>query len=142
MANELEIADISLDNAANTNFAPYTVVDLDATNSNAVSSAAVQATTATEVLGVCYDQSHLNPEGSVTANSAIAVRTWGIARVVTSAAVNAGAFVSVSNTSGQVATAAQTAGGSQPKPIVGRALTSTSNAGDRALVLLMIGARY
>ncbi len=146
MAGEFEIGDQTYRNVANTNFQPFTCVDIDTVNSGSVITAVIQATNSTEVIGVCYDQSKLNPDGTVTANSGIAVRTFGIARVKAHAAVSAGNYVSVSATDGTVSPATQTAAGSQPKAILGRALTSAgapqSGVNDTCLVVLMIGARY
>jgi hypothetical protein len=142
VAGEFEIGDQTYDNVANVNFKPFTVVDIDVSNSGAIVTAVLQATTATQVLGVCYDQSHLNPDGTVTAGSAIAVRSFGIARVLAHAAITVGAYVSVASTDGSVATLAQTGAGSQPKAIVGRALTTATGIGDTVLVLLTIGAQF
>jgi hypothetical protein len=140
------VSDVTFDNAALVNFQPYTVVDIDATNSSSIVSAALQATASTEVLGVCYDQAKLNPAGAVQPNSAIAVRIWGIAQVAvnTGASITAGGYVAVATSGGLVGPASHTAGGSAPAPIVGRALTTIASAaaGDRILVLLMVGARY
>jgi hypothetical protein len=142
MAGEFEIGDQTYDNVALVNFAPYTCVDIDASNSGAITTAVLQATTATEVLGVCYDQSKLTPAGAVAPNSAVAVRTFGIARVKAHAAITVGAYVAVAFTDGTVGPATHTAGGTAPAPILGRALVSASGIGDNLLVLLMIGARY
>lgn len=143
---EFEVGDQSYANVGNTNFLPYTCVDIDSANSSGSICAVLQATASTEVLGVCYDQSHLNPDGTVTANSAIAVRSLGIARIKAHAAVTAGNYVSVSASDGTVSPKTQTAAGSQPGAIVGRALTSagaiSGGVNDTCFVLLMIGARY
>jgi hypothetical protein len=142
VAGEFEIGDQTYDNVANVNFKPFTCVDIDVSNSGAIVTAVLQATTATEVLGVCYDQSHLNPDGTVTSGSAVAVRTFGIAKCLAHAAITVGAYVSVGFTDGSVAAKTQAAAGAQPGAIVGRALNSASGIGDTILVLLMIGARY
>lgn len=142
MAGEFEIGDQSYDNVALVNFKPFTVVDIDVSNSSGIVTAVLQATTATQVLGVCYDQSHLNPDATVTAGSAIAVRSFGIAKCLAHAAITVGAYVSVGYTDGSVATLAQAAGGAVPKPLVGRALTTATGIGDTVLVLLTIGAQF
>lgn len=146
MAGELTIADWSADNVAKVAFVANTCVDIDASNSSNVTTAVAQAiapvAATNEVIGVCYDEAKKDPSGNVVASSGIAVRTWGIAKITCSAAITAGQYVKVSNSSGQVGPATQTAAGSQPSPIVGRSLNTTSASGDLALVLLMIGARF
>lgn len=146
MAGELTIADWTGDNVAAVNFAPNTCVDIDAGNSSNLTTAVAQAiapvSATNEVIGVCYDQAKTDPTGAVVAGSGVAVRTWGIAKAICSAAITAGQYVKVSTSSGHVGPATQTAAGSQPSPIVGRALNTTSASGDLVLVLLMIGQRF
>ena len=146
MPGEFEIGDQTYANVANVNFQPYTCVDIDTSNSSGTTTAVMQATASSEVLGVCYDQSHLNPDGTVTAGSAIAVRTFGIARIKARAAVTAGNYVAVGASDGTVQPLTQAIAGAQPKAIAGRALTSASAPSggvmDTTFVVLMIGARY
>lgn len=146
MAGELTIKDWSGDNVGNANLGPNVCLDIDAANSTNVVTAVKLATqtavsSTNEVIGVCYDQAKLDPNGVVVPSSGLAVRTWGVAKVQASGPITAGKYVAVSNSSGQVAQLAQTAAGSQPVPIVGRALNSTTASGDLCLVLLMIGGR-
>lgn len=131
------------DNVANANFAnPNVCVDLDVGNSSAIVTAVKLPTGAlSECIGVCHDKSKLNPDGTVAKNSGIAIRSWGTIRITTMGAVTAGDYVSIGNASGQIQTQAQAGAGVQPKAIVGRALTSAAS-GEKALVMLMIGARY
>lgn len=146
MAGEVEgaVADVTYDNVVLANFLPFTVVDVDPTNSTATVTAAMYNAGAfpSECLGVVYDQSKLDPLGNPVKNSGVNVRHWGIARIAAIGAIAAGAYVSVGNAAGQIQAQAQAGAGVVPKPIVGRALTPAAGAGDRILVLLMIGSRY
>lgn len=145
MAGEIEgaLADQTYRNIALTNFLPNTCVDVDAANSDANSTAClyVAAGFPCETLGVVYDQAKLDPSGTPIKNSGVAVRHWGIARVVVTGAVTPGAYVSVANALGQCASQALSTAGQLLKPVVGRALTSASALNDTPLVLLMIGSR-
>lgn len=142
MAGELQIKDWTLLNIGNANFLPGQCVDIDAANSDVNKTAALLATNATEVIGVCYDQSKLNPDGTVVKGTGIAVRSIGIAKCVAAGAIAPGAYVSVAATLGNVQAQAQAGAGVQPKAIVGRALTQAQALNDTILVWLMIGARY
>lgn len=147
MAGEVQIAEWTGLNVGNANFnpaAPYAIaVDVDAGNSDVTNTAVkICAAASAECIGVAYDKSHLNPDGSVTAGSGVAVRSWGIAALQASAAITAGAYVEVSSNAGDVRTKAQAAAGAQPGAIVGRALTNAAANHDIVMVLLMIGCRY
>jgi hypothetical protein len=149
MSGERNIGEWTGLNGLNVNFnptAPYGLcVDLDlVTGSPNYTNTYVRLPAAanSECVGVVYDKSHLNPDGTVTPNEGLAVRSWGIAGCLASAAIAAGDYVAVASALGDVKTQARAAGGVQPAAIVGRALTAAGAAGDIVMVLLMIGARY
>jgi hypothetical protein len=122
------------DNVLPTNFLPYTVADVDATNAVNGVPAVIQATAGGEWIGVVYDQSKLDSAGNPVPNSGVALRTLGIARVIAGGAITAGHYVKVGS-SGHVVQASTSDG-----PVVGRALC-TAASGERCRVLLMPGAR-
>lgn len=139
MAGEATLLDIPFDNVHADNVQPYQVVQVDASNSTTIVTAARLPASATQVqpLGVVYDKAKLDQNGNVVTGSAFNVRLLGIARVVADGAVTPGGMVGHSTTTvGQVHQFSQTAGGSQPKPILGMALNQAQNSGDRILVLL------
>jgi hypothetical protein len=143
VAGELTIKDWTARNALNTNLQPYRCVDLDVTNSNASDTCVGPPSGAlSEVIGIVYDKSRLDPTGAVIKNSGVTIKSFGFCRVEASAAIAAGAYVSCANTTGQIQAQAQAAAGAQPKAIVGRALTSAGVILERPLVFLMIGSRY
>ncbi len=145
MAGETTLMDVTFDNVAAVNVQPYQVVVVDAANSsNIITAAKLPAATAGLVpLGVAYDKAKLDPTGTPVAGSGINVRLNGIARVAASAAVTAGAFVGTSGaTAGQVASVTKAGAGAQPASVLGMALTSAANAGDRILVLLTPGGMF
>jgi hypothetical protein len=116
-------------------------VDLDTVNSDSVRTGAALPPASFDVIGVLYDKSKLTPAAAVPPGEGVNVRIWGIARVEASAAIAVGAYVA-SGVDGRVATKVKAIAGAQPGPIVGRALTSGAGAGEKVLVLLMIGAMY
>lgn len=141
MAGELTIKDWTALNKANAALAPYTVLDIDAANSNAVDTAVIAVSgVAAECIGVCYDKARLDPLGAVIKNSGVVVRSYGFARVNAGAAIAAGAYVSTTAAAG-VQTQALAGAGVVLKPIVGRALTAAGALGDRPVIMLMIGGR-
>lgn len=145
MAGETTLLDVSFDNVAAVNVQPYQVVVVDASNSTNITTAAkLPAATAGLVpLGVAYDKAKLDSTGTPVASSGINVRLNGIARVAADGAVTAGAFVGTSGTTaGQVTPVTKATAGAQPKAVLGMALTSATNAGDRILVLLTPGGMF
>lgn len=147
MTGEVYIKDWSGDNVGAAAFVQGQVVVVDTANStNGKTAVALPAGANAQPIGVAMEPAKKDNTGAVVAGSAVQVRTWGLAwcNVATSGTVNAGDVVAVGDTSGNVATVSRTAGGTQPNPIVGRALTGVSSApaGSQVLVLLMIGATY
>lgn len=143
MAIELQIGeDWTGTNVGNANFWQRNVaVDLDTGNcTDVITAIKLPAAAAANPVGVSYDESKLTPAGAVQANSAVTIRSYGIARVNVSAAVTAGALLSVSTSGGLCATQSTNTGW-QNVPILGRALTSASGSLSLPLVLLTIGAR-
>lgn len=145
MAGEATILDLPFDNVALSNVQPYQIVQVDAANSGNQTTAARLPASATQVqpLGVVYDKAKLDPLGNVVAGSGMNVRVLGVARVVADGAVTPGGMVGHSTTTvGQAHQFSQTAGGSQPKPILGMALSQAAATGDRILVLLTPGVQW
>ena len=142
MAGEAPILVQTFDNVGLANPNPYSVMDIDASNSNVVKTAATTPSGAGgECIGVLYDRAKLDTNGNVVANSGFSLRMHGIARCIASAAVTSGDFVSVAGTNGKLHTHAKATAGNERVPIVGRALTQAAADGDQILVFLMIGAR-
>lgn len=75
---------------------------------------------------------------AVGAGSPVRVQVMGQSKAIASAAISVGALVSVSNSSGQLATAS--APGATNSYIVGRAETAAAEAGDIFTVTLLLGA--
>jgi hypothetical protein len=71
----------------------------------------------------------------------VSVRLLGISRVLAGAAVAINDRVAV-DTTARVVTKVQTAGGAQPTPVIGTALTAATAAGDFIDVLLTPGDTY
>jgi hypothetical protein len=140
---EFTIKDPTFLNVANTAFTPGQVVILDIANSTNGPSVALPGAALVEPIGVIVDKTKLSPiDSSVEPNQGIGVRQIGWAWCIASGAVAIGDHVSVANTSGQVQTQARAGAGVQPVPIVGRAYTAASSAGQGVLVNLTIGATY
>jgi len=142
MAGEAPILVQTFDNVGLANPNPYSVMDIDATNSSVTTTAATTPTGAGgECIGVLYDRAKLDTNGNVVANSGFSLRIQGIARCIASGAVTPGDFVAVADNTGKVHTQAKATAGNVLVPIVGRALTHAAANNDQILVLLMIGAR-
>jgi hypothetical protein len=142
MAGEAPILVQTFDNVGLANPNPYSVMELDVSNSDAVRTSAKLPTAAdSECIGVLYDRAKLDTNGNVVANSGFALRMQGIARCVAASAITAGDFVAVQDNTGRISTQAKATAGNLLIPIVGRALTTCANANETVLVLLMIGAR-
>lgn len=113
MAGEAPILVESFDNVGLANPNPYSVLDVDATNSNVQTTAAqLPAAALSESLGVIYDKAKVDTNGNVVKSSGFAVRMHGIARVIASGAVTPGQYVSVADTTGRVQAQAVGANGS------------------------------
>lgn len=141
MAGELTFDDWSGDNVANTNFAnPYRCLDIDVGNSGQTVTAVQLCASGGNPIGVLYDKSKLNPDGTVAKNSGVVIRSWGIAKVEAGGAISPGDLVKCGNASSQITTQATNAAFANT-PILGRALQSAAIAGDQILVLLTIGSR-
>lgn len=161
MAGEVNVLDVTFLNTQNQNIQPYAPLVVDTTNSTTIQTGAMLPTAAGQLpIGVADDKAKLDQYGNVVSGQGIACRVLGLFKCYASGAITAGSMVSIDSSgnwvetlngsvvaSGGVSTPtvkaqAQTAGGSQPVPIVGRALTAAQNAGDRIVVDLMIGATY
>lgn len=142
MAGESPVLVQTFDNVGLANPNPYSVLEIDASNSDTIKTSAKLPTAAdSECIGVLYDRAKVDTNAAVVANSGFAVRIQGIARCVAASAITAGDFVAVQDNTGRVSTQAKATAGVVLVPIVGRALTSAGAANDTILVLLMIGAR-
>ena len=118
--------DIAVKNTDSVDFAAGNIVKLDATNVVSGTQAtygALRATTDDYPLGVVMETIAQGKTGRV--------RPHGVAQVVASAAITAGAVVQAS-TVGKVVTAAAA------KPQVGQALTAAGADGDKLLVAIAI----
>ena len=89
-----------------------------------------RATTAATLVGVCYED--LDTTRLATGKAVIEVRLMGIARVLSGAAVAVNALVT-NDTTARAVTA--TAG----QPVLGKALTAATGAGEYIDVLLAVG---
>lgn len=140
---EMTIKDFTADNVAGINFQPNTVLVLDTTNSvNGVLAATTPSASGVRPIGVCIDKAHLDPSGSPSKGEGIALRHVGFAYCVAASSINSGDMVAIASTSGNVMTVSRTAGGSQPVPVVGMALSGTTTVGATVLVQLMIGSTF
>jgi hypothetical protein len=101
------------------------------------STAAVGGTTF--FLGVC--QETIDAAKVVTGKVFADVRMLGISRVIAGGTVTVGARVT-SDTSARAVAVTRAAAGAQPAPILGIALTGTTNVGEHIDVLLTPGASY
>jgi hypothetical protein len=140
---ELTWKDVTFLNVAAVNLQPGNVVILDVANSGGGPAVTLPGAALAEPLGVCVEKTKLSAlDQSVVAGQGMDVRIWGIAYTVSAGAIAIGDHLSVANTQGQVQTQARAGAGTQPVPIVGRALTAASGAGQGVMTLLMIGATY
>ena len=147
MTGDLYLGDWTGDNVGGANILAGSVVILDTANSVAPKTAVKLPTAASvDPIGVAMENTKLDNTGAVVVGTGQQVRTFGIAwcNVAAAATVNVRDRVAIGDTSGNVVTVAQTAAGSQPKPIVGVALSSCSAAaaGTQILVLLQIGQTW
>jgi hypothetical protein len=140
---EATIKDITWLNVANANLQPGQVVVLDVANSGGGPSVMLPAGALAQPVGVVVEKTKPSSiDLTVMPGQGMAVRTWGIAFCIASAAIALGDMVSVANAAGQVQTQARAGAGVQPVPVVGRALSAASGVGVGVMVLLMIGATY
>jgi hypothetical protein len=101
------------------------------------STAAVSGTTF--FLGVCQETVDATKVG--TGKVFVDTRLLGISRVIAGGTVTVGARVT-SDTSARAVAVTRAAAGAQPAPILGVALTGTTNVGEHIDVLLTPGASY
>ncbi len=115
------------------------------------------AGTAADVLvGVAAEDAGPNAYGQAAQETTIAVQVYGTVKMYGKASITVGAMVKVASATinvtppgyaaavavWPVTVATQTAAGSQPFPIVGRARNATTSDGDIVYVDLLIGATY
>lgn len=113
MAGEAPILVQTFDNVGAANPNPYSVLDVDASNSNVYTTAAQLPSGAlSDWVGVLYDRAKLDTNGSVVTKSGFSLRMHGIARCIASGAVTPGQYVSVADNTGKVQAQAVGANGS------------------------------
>ena len=113
MAGESPLLVQTFDNVGLANPNPYSVLDVDPTNSNVQTTAAQLPSAAlSEWIGVLYDRAKTDTNGNVVKNSGFALRMHGIARCIAFGAITPGQYVSVADNTGRVQQQAVGANGS------------------------------
>lgn len=147
MLGEVSLLEVTVDNPNLLNVTPGTVVVLDPATSSASALSVKMPAGANDLpFGVLLDRASKYTDvntGVITVDksSGLPARLLGWVFCVAGGTIAVNDRVAIKDATGQVLTIAQTAGGAQPKPIVGIAL-SAATSGQGVFVMLTPGATW